>query len=662
MIGAALYVLVVGGFLSVAAWLAERIAASFRWPRRGIWVVALVLSIAVPAWRLPSALPGWSPVQVTMPPVASDSTLPQARGAHGFAPPSKARSTRPAQRRLPSQSAPATHRFWTAAVYELAMVVFLAAWGALSFASIARLVMASVALRNRSRLWPESVLEGVAVTLSEDLGPAVLGVLSPRIVVPRWLLEETAQRRSAVLAHESEHLRAHDGRLLLAALLLVALLPWNLPLRWLWRRLRLAIEVDCDARVVRRGLQPLAYGEDLLAIATRTAAAPRPAVGLFERRSQLGRRIRILVTPSRWWWRWAALPLYVLTAAAALAAATFPAPPIDAALGARNQAHQFALQSAEEKALDADATRRMLASGRPDALAAAAILGWPWLADERYADGKVVLSAKARLDAARRLAWLARAVAEARGRRDLLMLQKGFCQRWVAHCDVASLDDRLRTLDPHNGAAWLDALTAAVKAKDAAGIDAALTAIGRATRVDTDGNRLAAHLGEALHRIGGMSFKDVDAEIDPIRADEGLPLDAMIAIYAVCDPNTQQLTAARIALCRNASAAFEHGDTFLASLTGSSLAMRLWPLGTAEHRHAVELHRRLEYMAEQAQWLTLPPGHRLRSLLALVDGEAWAQTVRLTAQYPSEQDVLRVQLSRVGLPVNPPSNWRDPDP
>jgi hypothetical protein len=665
MIGAALYALVVSAFLSVAAWLADRIAASVRWPRRGIWVVAMVLAVAVPAWRLPDALPGSSPVQLMMSPAAGGRPLPAAGGAHGSAIPGEVLSAREARRRPASAASPvspAAHRFWTAAAYGRALLVFLAAWGVLSVASIARLIMASAALRNRSRPWPVTALEGVEVAVSEDLGPAVVGVLSPRIVVPRWLLEEAAQRRSAVLAHESEHLRAHDGRLLLAALLLVALLPWNLPLRWLWRRLRLAIEVDCDARVVRRGLQPLAYGEDLLAIATRTPPAPRPAIGLFERRSQLAQRIRILVTPSRWWWRWAALPLYVLMAAAALAAATFPAPPIDAALGARNQAHQFALQRVEEQALDAYATRRLLASGQPDALAAAAVLGWPWPADESYADGKIVLSAKARRDAARRAAWLARAVADAPGRPDLLMLQKGFCQRWIAHCDVVALDERLRTVDPDNGAAWLDALAAAVKAKDPAGIHAALTAIGRTTRVDTDGNRLAAHLGEALHRIGGMSFKEAAVEINLVRADEGLPLDAMVALYAACNPNTQQLTAARVALCRNASTAFEHGDTFLASVSGSGLAMRLWPVGTAEHSQAVELHRRLEYMEQQAQWLILPPGHRLRSLLSLLDGEAWAQTVRLAAQYPSEQDVLRVRLARAGLRVNPPSNWRHSEP
>ena len=36
----------------------------------------------------------------------------------------------------------------------------------------------------------------------------------------------------------------------------VVLMPWNLPLWWQWRRLRFAIEVDCDARVLASGRIP----------------------------------------------------------------------------------------------------------------------------------------------------------------------------------------------------------------------------------------------------------------------------------------------------------------------------------------------------------------------------------------------------------------------
>jgi hypothetical protein len=49
MIGVALYVLVVGVFLSVGGWLTDRILASLHWPRRGAWIAAMLLAVAIPA-------------------------------------------------------------------------------------------------------------------------------------------------------------------------------------------------------------------------------------------------------------------------------------------------------------------------------------------------------------------------------------------------------------------------------------------------------------------------------------------------------------------------------------------------------------------------------------------------------------------------------------
>jgi len=54
-----------------------------------------------------------------------------------------------------------------------------------------------------------------------------------------------------VIAHEQSHLAAHDPLLLIVALFLLVLMPWNLPLWWQLHRLRYAIEVDCDSRVLR---------------------------------------------------------------------------------------------------------------------------------------------------------------------------------------------------------------------------------------------------------------------------------------------------------------------------------------------------------------------------------------------------------------------------
>ena len=52
------------------------------------------------------------------------------------------------------------------------------------------------------------------------------------------------------MAHERSHLDAGDPRLIALAVTLLVLMPWNPLLWWQFRRLRRAIEVDCDTRVL----------------------------------------------------------------------------------------------------------------------------------------------------------------------------------------------------------------------------------------------------------------------------------------------------------------------------------------------------------------------------------------------------------------------------
>jgi hypothetical protein len=68
-------------------------------------------------------------------------------------------------------------------------------------------------------------------------------------------------------------------------------MPWNPALWWQLRRLRLAIEVDCDRRVLARGIEPGVYGRLLLDIARRGGRAPMGAAALAEPRTFLERRI-----------------------------------------------------------------------------------------------------------------------------------------------------------------------------------------------------------------------------------------------------------------------------------------------------------------------------------------------------------------------------------
>jgi beta-lactamase regulating signal transducer with metallopeptidase domain len=60
---------------------------------------------------------------------------------------------------------------------------------------------------------------------SDDIGPAVVGIIRPRIVVPRWLQNQDAATQGIVMAHEREHVLAQDIRVLGGALLVAVLLP-----------------------------------------------------------------------------------------------------------------------------------------------------------------------------------------------------------------------------------------------------------------------------------------------------------------------------------------------------------------------------------------------------------------------------------------------------
>jgi hypothetical protein len=153
-------------------------------------------------------------------------------------------------------------------------------------------------------------------------------MLRPRIVVPRWLLEQDAATQAVVVAHEQEHLRAHDIRVLGSALLLTVLLPWNLPLWWQLRRLRFAMEVDCDARVLRAGQSPSSYSTVLLSVATHLVPLRAAATGLSESGSSLENRIRIMHTAPRKHWRLLAGLLASCSVASIVVAANVTTPPM----------------------------------------------------------------------------------------------------------------------------------------------------------------------------------------------------------------------------------------------------------------------------------------------------------------------------------------------
>jgi TonB-dependent SusC/RagA subfamily outer membrane receptor len=147
-----------------------------------------------------------------------------------------------------------------------------------------------------------ALVRNTPVHLSGTVGPVVIGAVKPAIVVPWSLLERSTEEQELVVAHEQAHIDARDPMLLLAGCLVVALMPWNVAAWFMLGRLRLAIELDCDARVLAHGASTRRYGQLLIEL---SAATPLPRIPLAApafsyRPSHLERRLRTMTArPTR---------------------------------------------------------------------------------------------------------------------------------------------------------------------------------------------------------------------------------------------------------------------------------------------------------------------------------------------------------------------------
>jgi hypothetical protein len=126
-------------------------------------------------------------------------------------------------------------------------------WFVLSAGMLLLLALRSIWLLSHQRRWQKTTLLGTPVYLSGGIGPCVAGLLRPRIVMPVWLQLIPPPQQALLLAHAQCRLAARDPQLLALAYALTVLMPWNLPLWWQLHRLRFAIEVDCDARMLAQG-------------------------------------------------------------------------------------------------------------------------------------------------------------------------------------------------------------------------------------------------------------------------------------------------------------------------------------------------------------------------------------------------------------------------
>ena len=274
-----IWTLIVSGLLAAAASMAERVLTTFRLTRRFVWVAAMLAATIGPA-------------AIALGPVQRPADSPPGFATNIDEPLGMVNGVSHASVAVWQR----VSRF--ASIVGKADEWLLRGWLLGSGTMLVLIIGATLRMRRRSRGWIEAETDFGRVFISHDSGPAVVGSLRPVIVIPRWALALERTKRELMLRHEREHLRAHDSRLLLVAALLITVFPWNAALWWMMRRLRLAIEIDCDARVIRAVGAAHEYGAMLLSVGDRYAARPSLATSMAESGAQLEARITAMMTPA----------------------------------------------------------------------------------------------------------------------------------------------------------------------------------------------------------------------------------------------------------------------------------------------------------------------------------------------------------------------------
>jgi beta-lactamase regulating signal transducer with metallopeptidase domain len=267
--------------LSLAAVTAERALLGGRGPVRMVWTLAVALSVL-----LPVAVIRFAPAPVPVSIRANDDT-DDANEAFTGATPAGSNAV------IGSTELRRTARSWRPVMARMDQPLIIG-WISLSLAVAFNLIGGIMTLAWRRHRWQRESILGVPVFISERTGPAVVGVMTPDIVLPRWALELASAQLQLLLRHEQEHRRAGDGRLLATAQVALIAMPWNLALWWQILRLRAAVELDCDSRVLQDA-DARAYGDLLLEVVRpRSASRFLGATAFAERAAQLERRIRLL--------------------------------------------------------------------------------------------------------------------------------------------------------------------------------------------------------------------------------------------------------------------------------------------------------------------------------------------------------------------------------
>jgi hypothetical protein len=241
----------------------------------------------------------------------------------------------------------------------------------------------------------------------------------------------------------------------------------------------------------------------------------------------------------------------------------------------------------------------------------------------------------------------ARASAVAPQRADLVFLALQLCAG-TAGCDTAALEVRLSQLDPENGMPWLYQLVRADHDNLNAPWRAARQALAQSQRITMYWNTLVSHLTGAA--AGRQGFDTVAAMVEVIGVEAAMMSPLQPVSRACSEQDVEE--AEVLAQCRRIAASFMKADTVLFEAFGTTLALRLWPEGSAESQQITLERRGLRYRMQQMSNLAA----KFNSPTATRDLAGYVE------RYPTEQSALRALFTNLGVAPEPPANWVDNTP
>jgi beta-lactamase regulating signal transducer with metallopeptidase domain/ankyrin repeat protein len=222
---------------------------------RTAYALWLLVPIAMIASLLPADFVVREPVERNVVPTVAQSTNDQITSA------ANAASTTPTIRKEVAATPETPAGF---ELPEVSTPLLFALWLAGTGLSLGALAIGQRRFMKRHGLKPG--LGKSRVARHADVGPAVLGFLNPRIVVPHDFRDAYSPlERKLILAHEQAHIRAGDMQMNALAIAIRSL-NWFNPLAYIaYGLFRTDQELACDERVMRsHGKHRRAYAETLL--------------------------------------------------------------------------------------------------------------------------------------------------------------------------------------------------------------------------------------------------------------------------------------------------------------------------------------------------------------------------------------------------------------